>query len=327
MKIYANIFNLPLREPFSISRTVFYEAKTIVVVVEASGFIGHGQCIPQSRFDEDLEVVMAQINNVASAFSNDNLSRELLQEALSPGAARNGIDCALWDLEAKMKKTPAWRLAGLTAAPRPVTTAYTLSLGSLEDTKKAASLHADRPLLKIKLGKSDDSLRLRAVRQGAPEARIIVDANEAWDIDTLDALAPVLESVAVEMVEQPLPVGQDCALKDRNYPFFLCADESCRGRSSLPHLIGKYDIVNIKLDKVGGFTEALATSREAERIGLKTMVGCGVGSSLAISPAVLVAQNAVIADLDGPLFLSEDCEHGLKYSESLVWPPSSALWG
>ncbi len=318
--------HLSLRQPFAIARTVFHEAKVITVRIEQYGQAGYGQCIPQARFGESVASVMEQLATLAVDTAADPLSRQALQEKLPAGAARNGLDCALWDLEAKRQETPVWRLAGLKAL-EPVATVYTLSLDTPDATREAAQVNAHRPLLKVKLGSGDDVARLEAARSGAPSSRLIVDANEGWSIERLDALAPILTRIGVEMVEQPLPAGSDDILAERRYPFALCADEACRERAALPSLRGKYNVINIKLDKVGGLTEALALRQAAVDQGFEVMVGCGVGSSLAIAPAFLLAQNVKVADLDGPLFLLQDCPYGLVYKDDWVYPPSRELWG
>jgi L-alanine-DL-glutamate epimerase-like enolase superfamily enzyme len=256
----------------------------------------------------------------------EGISRQDLQDALPAGAARNAVDCALWDLAAKQTGAPVWQLAGL-SAPRPMITAYTLSLDTPENMRAEAAKHAHRPLLKIKLGTPDDMARLEAVREGAPKSPIIVDANEGWTAEVYADLAPHLLRLGVQMVEQPLPAGQDDMLGEIERPLPVCADESCHDRVSLPGLKGKYDMVNIKLDKTGGLTEALALRDAARAEGYQVMVGCMVGSSLAMAPAVLVAQGAEVVDLDGPLLLAEDRDAPLVYDAAGVHPASAELWG
>jgi L-alanine-DL-glutamate epimerase-like enolase superfamily enzyme len=277
--------------------------------------------VPYARYGETVESVIEQIESV-----DPGGSREALQRALPPGAARNALDCALWDIEAKRAGRPVWARAGL-AAPGPELTAYTLSLEAPEAMRAQAALHAHRPLLKIKLGGEGDLARLEAVRAGAPAARIIVDANEGWTAEVYAALAPELLRLGVGMVEQPLPAGEDAALAEMARPLPVCADESCHDRASLPALAGRYDLVNIKLDKAGGLTEALALRDAARVAGLGVMVGCMVGTSLAMAPAVLVAQGAAVTDLDGPLLLARDRAPGLRYDERGVHPAAPELWG
>jgi L-alanine-DL-glutamate epimerase-like enolase superfamily enzyme len=310
-----------LAEVFTISRGSRTEAKVLTVRVERDGVTGWGECVPYARYGESLESVAAQIAGLP-----DGIGRAELQEALPPGAARNAVDCALWDWEAKRAGHRVWDLAGL-PAPGPVITAFTLSLDTPERMEAAAARHAHRPLLKIKLGTPDDMPRLEAVRRGAPKARIIVDANEGWTAEVYADLAPHLVRLGVALVEQPLPAKDDAALIGLARPVPVCADESCHDRASLKHLAGRYDMVNIKLDKTGGLTEALALRDAARAAGYQLMVGCMVGTSLAMAPAVLVAQGAEIADLDGPLLLAEDRPHPLAYDERGAHPPDAALWG
>ncbi|MEM7616171.1 MAG: N-acetyl-D-Glu racemase DgcA, partial [Pseudomonadota bacterium] len=250
-----------------------------------------------------------------------------LQEALPPGAARNAVDCALWDLEAKQAGQPVWHLAGL-PEPGPVTTAYTLSLDAPEAMRAQAAENASRPLLKVKLGGGpEDVTRIEAVRRGAPKARIIVDANEGWTREEYETLAPKFLDLGVEMVEQPFPAGDDDALAGITRALPVCADESCHDRASLPALAGKYDMVNIKMDKAGGLTEALALRDAAKAAGFQVMIGCMVGSSLAMAPAILVAQGAAVVDLDGPLLLAEDRTPALEYRDGQAFPAAPELWG
>jgi L-alanine-DL-glutamate epimerase-like enolase superfamily enzyme len=310
-----------LAEVFTISRGSRTEAKVLTVRVARDGVTGWGECVPYARYGESLESVAAEIEGLPAG-----IGRAELQEALPPGAARNAVDCALWDWEAKRAGRRVWDLAGL-PAPGPVITAFTLSLDTPERMEAAAARHAHRPLLKIKLGTPDDMPRLEAVRRGAPNARIIVDANEGWTAAVYADLAPHLVRLGVALVEQPLPAKDDAALLGLARPVPVCADESCHDRASLAHLAGKYDMVNIKLDKTGGLTEALALRDAARAAGFQLMVGCMVGTSLAMAPAVLVAQGAEIADLDGPLLLAEDRPHPLAYDERGAHPPEPALWG
>lgn len=310
-----------LAEVFTIARGSRTEAQVLTVVVERGGLRGWGECVPYARYGETLESVTAQIEGLPV-----DIDRAALQGLLPAGAARNAVDCALWDLEAKRTGKRVWELAGL-EAPGPEITAFTLSLDTPENMRAAAARHAHRPLLKIKLGTPQDMPRLEAVRAGAPKARIIVDANEGWSADVYADLAPHLIRLGVEMVEQPLPAGDDAMLAEIARPLPVCADESCHDRDSLPALKGKYDMVNIKLDKTGGLTEALALRDAATAAGYQVMVGCMVGSSLAMAPAVLVAQGVAVTDLDGPLLLAEDRDHALQFDAAGVHPPQAALWG
>ncbi len=321
MKIEVSRDVFRLAQVFTISRGSRTEARVLTAHVRDGAYRGRGECVPYARYGETLDSVEAQIAGLP-----EGIDRAMLQEALAPGAARNAVDCALWDLEARRAGRRVWELAGL-PAPGPVVTAYTLSLDSPEAMRAQAERHAHRPLLKIKLGTPDDMPRLEAVRAGAPDSKIIVDANEGWSAEVYADLAPHLARLGVALVEQPLPAGEDDALLGMPRPVPLCADESCHDRASLPGLKGKYDVVNIKLDKTGGLTEALALREAARAAGFGIMVGCMVGSSLAMAPAVLVAQGADVVDLDGPLLLAEDREHALRYDERGVHPPEAALWG
>ena len=310
-----------LAEVFTISRGSRTEAKVLTVRIERDGLVGWGECVPYARYGETLESVAEEIRGLPQG-----IGRAALQGALPPGAARNAVDCALWDLEAKRAGKRVWQLAGL-SAPGPEITCFTLSLDTPEKMQAAAARHAHRPVLKIKLGTADDMARLEAVRAGAPKARIVVDANEGWTAEVYSELAPHLLRLGVAMVEQPLPAGKDQLLAEIARPLPVCADESCHDRHSLPDLKGKYDMVNIKLDKTGGLTEALAL-RDAARVeGYRVMVGCMVGTSLAMAPAVLVAQGAEVTDLDGPLLLAEDRDLPLVYDEAGVHPSEPGLWG
>ena len=311
----------PLAQVFTISRGSRTEAKVLSVKISRGGVEGWGECVPYAHYNETAASVSAQIESLPEAFD-----RQGLYELLPAGAARNAVDCALWDLEAKQSGQRVWQLAGL-PAPGPEITAYTLSLDSPENMRAQAAEHAHRPLLKIKLGTPDDMPRLEAVRAGAPRPDIIVDANEGWSAEVYADLAPHLLRLGVKLVEQPLPAADDDALLGLQRPVPVCADESAHDRASLKHLAGKYDVVNIKLDKTGGLTEALALKREALAQGFEVMVGCMVGSSLAMAPATLVAQGALITDLDGPLLLAEDRAHPLQFDAAGVHPPTAALWG
>ncbi|MEP2783422.1 MAG: N-acetyl-D-Glu racemase DgcA [Pseudoruegeria sp.] len=310
-----------LAEVFTISRGSRTEAKVLTVRITKNGVTGLGECVPYARYDETLDSVTAEIQTLPTDFS-----RADLYELLPAGAARNAVDCALWDLECKTAGKRFWEIAGL-PTPTAETTAYTLSLDSPKNMQASAAKHAFRPLLKIKLGTPDDMPRLEAVRAGAPKSDIIIDANEGWSAAVYADLAPHLVRLGVSLVEQPLPSSDDEALIGMDRPVPICADESCHDRTSLPHLDGKYDVVNIKLDKTGGLTEALALRDAALADGFKVMVGCMVGSSLAMAPATLVAQGAVVTDLDGPLLLAEDRDNALQFDAAGVHPPSAALWG
>nr|WP_216602980.1 N-acetyl-D-Glu racemase DgcA [Ruegeria sp. HKCCD4884] len=310
-----------MAQVFTISRGSRTEAKVLTVRVSDGTHQGWGECVPYARYDETLESVEAEIAGLPVDFS-----RQSLMDLLPAGAARNAVDCALWDLECKRAGKRAWDLAGL-PVPGPEITAYTLSLDTPEAMQKQAAENAHRPLLKIKLGTPDDMPRLEAVRAGAPESKIIVDANEGWSAEVYADLAPHLVRLGVALVEQPLPAGDDDALIGMDRPVPVCADESCHDRASLPKLKGKYDVINIKLDKTGGLTEALELRKAAIAEGYDIMVGCMVGSSLAMAPATLLAQGAMVTDLDGPLLLAEDRDTPLIFDDAGVHLPVSALWG
>jgi L-alanine-DL-glutamate epimerase-like enolase superfamily enzyme len=310
-----------LAQVFTISRGSRTEAHVLTVTATDGPHTGRGECVPYARYGESLDSVTAQIMGLP-----EGITRQALQGALPAGAARNAVDCALWDLWARQSGKRVWELAGL-PAPGPEITAYTLSLDTPDTMRAQAAKNAHRPLLKIKLGTPDDMARLEAVRAGAPQARIIVDANEGWTAEVYADLAPHLIRLGVAMVEQPLPAGADDMLAEIARPLPVCADESCHDRASLPGLVGKYDMVNIKLDKTGGLTEALALKSQAQGMGFQVMVGCMVGSSLAMAPATLVAQGVAFTDLDGPLLLAEDRSCPLHYDKAGVHPPQMALWG
>ncbi|MFO8127622.1 N-acetyl-D-Glu racemase DgcA [Yoonia sp.] len=317
ISVVRDVFQLA--QVFTISRGSRTQAEVLTVRVAGDGASGVGECVPYARYGETLDSVTEQIEGFSGAWPE-------LPDALPPGAARNALDCAFWDHAAKRAGKRVWDLLGL-PEPAPEVTAYTLSLDTPEAMEKQAALNASRPLLKIKLGTPDDMARLEAVRRGAPDSRIIVDANEGWTAEVYGDLAPHLIRLGVQMVEQPLPAGQDDMLAEIARPLPVCADESCHDRASLPALRGKYDIVNIKLDKTGGLTEALALKRQAQAEGYGVMVGCMVGSSLAMAPATILAQGVAFTDLDGPLLLAEDRKEPLKFDQDGVHPPAAALWG
>jgi L-alanine-DL-glutamate epimerase-like enolase superfamily enzyme len=316
----------PLAKAFAISRDAKTTADIVVAALSGDGVVGRGECVPYTHYGESVADTVAALELLAPAFAADRMDRLLLQEAIPPGAARNALDCALWDFEAKRSGVPVWRLAGL-EEPGVVTTAYTLGLDTPEAMGRAARAESHRPLIKLKLAGDGDLDRVAAVRRNAPTARLIVDANEGWAPDQVEPLAIALARLGVEMIEQPLPADGDAMLSEIAHPIPFCADESCHDRGSLAALAGRYDVVNIKLDKTGGLTEALALRRAAEAMGLRVMVGCMVATSLAMAPATLLAQGAEIVDLDGPLLLACDRENSITYKASSVSPPVAALWG
>jgi L-alanine-DL-glutamate epimerase-like enolase superfamily enzyme len=315
----------PIAGSFGISRGVKTEAVVVVAELTDGQARGRGECVPYLRYGETVETVAAQLEKLRPQIEA-GLARKSLQTAMPPGAARNAIDCAFWDLEAKRDGRPVHELAGI-AAPRPLTTAFTISLATPADMAKAAAKAAGRTLLKVKLGADGDADRIGAVRNAAPNATLIVDANEGWNEGNLASNIAACVQARVALIEQPLPAGNDQALAGINRAIPICADESVHDHVSLPALAGKYDAVNIKLDKAGGLTEALAMVAEAELQQFTIMAGCMVATSLAMAPAVLLAQGARFVDLDGPLLLSKDRSEGLRYEGSLVYPPSTALWG
>jgi L-alanine-DL-glutamate epimerase-like enolase superfamily enzyme len=324
-RLSLSVERWPLANVFTIARGSKTEAVVVVAEIERDGVKGRGECVPYARYGETVEGVVAAIEAQRGALES-GLGREGLQGVMPAGAARNAIDCAFWDLEAKRAGTPAWQLARL-PAPQPVITAYTISLAEPEAMGEAAAKAAHRPLLKVKLGTADDAARIAAVRRNAPSSQLIIDANEGWRADNLAANLKACADVGVVLIEQPLPSSDDAALADVERLVPVCADESLHDRASLRQLAGRYDAINIKLDKAGGFTEALALARDAQAIGLDLMIGCMVGTSLAMAPALLLGGQAKVIDLDGPLLLSRDREPGLHYEGSLVYPPEPGLWG
>ncbi len=315
----------PLARTFAISHGSRTAAEVVVVELAEDGLRGRGEGVPVPRYGLDADAVVAQVESQRSALEG-GLNREGLQERLAPGPARCALDCAFWDLEAKRSARPAWDLAGLDA-PLPVVTALTLSIDTPERMGQAAAEAAGYPLLKVKLDGDAVLERVSAVRRAAPEARLVVDANEAWTPESLTEVLPGLAELGVEMVEQPLPADADKALAKLHRSVPVCADESCHDSASIDGLEERYDMVNIKLDKTGGLTEALKLKASAEARGLGIMVGCMVGTSLSMAPALLVAQGAAVVDLDGPLWLEQDRGEGLVIEQGLVHPPTAALWG
>ncbi|MBP7336756.1 N-acetyl-D-Glu racemase DgcA [Niveispirillum sp.] len=315
----------PIRGTFRISRGAKTEAAVLVAELrDADGRVGRGECVPYARYGESVEGVMAAMEAMADAFAR-GLSRRALAHALPAGAARNALDCALWDLEVRRSGRPAWELAGL-APLEPVVTAFTLSIDTAESMADAACAVA-RPLLKLKLaGDGGDLERVAAVRNAAPDSRLIVDANEGWKPDDLATLPDAFARLGVEMIEQPLPAGADDALIGFNSPVRLGADESTHGLDGLEELARRYQVVNVKLDKTGGLTEALAVKARAQSLGLDVMVGCMVATSLSMAPALLLAQGADYVDLDGPLLLARDREPGLVYDGARLLP-TPGVWG
>lgn len=315
----------PLAAAFNISRGSKTEALVLTVSISEDGKTGHGECVPYARYGESLDSVSAQIESIVPELEG-GLDTNGLQTALPAGAARNAVDCALWDLKAKLEGVSVahlWNMSPL----HGVETAYTLSLDSAERMGQAAHAASHHPILKIKLGGRGDVGRVRAVHSAAPHCKIIVDANEAWTADTLIENVLACADVGVALIEQPLPAGDDDALASIPHPVPICADESAHTSETVKDLKGRYDVINVKLDKTGGLTEAMKLVQCSRSEGFGVMMGCMVGSSLAMAPAILPAQFATFVDLDAPLLLSRDRPHSLHYVNSMIAPPSAALWG
>ena len=321
MIIETKVDIFPLKKLFTISRGSRTEAEVVSVKVSKNGFTGYGECVPYKRYDETVKSVIDQITNL-----NQVNNRYDLEQNLPPGAARNALDCAFWDLEAKLNNTSVADLINLSISP--VITSFTLSLDTSEKMGQEAQLNSHLPILKIKLGGGNEDLeRIKSVRKFAPKSDIIVDANEGWSLDEYNYLMPHFVEAKIKMIEQPFPSQYDGELKNINRPIPICADESCHDTSSLEKCIGKYDVINIKLDKTGGLTEALALKTKAEEMGFRIMVGCMVATSLAMAHAILIAQGASIVDLDGPLLLRDDRTPGLEFKGHNVFPAKPELWG
>lgn len=321
----AEIEIYPLQRLFTISRGSKSETIVVTAAISDGSHTGRGECGPNARYDETPASVLAQIESLGPDIAA-GMSRAQLQDALPPGAARNALDCALWDYDAKQMNIPVWEQAGL-SAPAPLQTAFTLSADSPDAMARDAVTQAARPLLKLKLTGDNDLARVQAVHAAAPNARLIVDANEAWTETSYRALVPAFEALGVVLIEQPLPAGSDDAMTRLPRPIPVCADEAFRDSSSIETLAGKYDVVNIKLDKTGGLTAALSSAAAARDVGFDVMVGCMVGTSLAMAPAFLVAQTARFVDLDGPLLLARDRAFPLEADGSILMPPARELWG
>jgi L-Ala-D/L-Glu epimerase len=317
--------SFPIAGAFTISRGSKTTAEVVTCRIASSGLVGRGECVPYARYGESVAGVLAAIEDMRGAIE-DGIGREALAEIMPAGAARNAVDCALWDLEAKLSGVPTWQVINA-LAPQKLVTAYTLSLSEPDVMRQQAAEHAGRALLKVKVGTADDAARIRAVRAGAPGSTIILDANEGWTPENLAHHFAVCAEARIALVEQPLPAGNDAALAGHSRPIPVCADESVHRTEDVAKLVDRYDAINIKLDKAGGLTEALALREAARRYRLKIMVGCMVGTSLGMAPAVLLAQGADFVDLDGPLLLACDREPGLHYEGSSVYPPEATLWG
>ena len=325
LQVNVKVEKFPLLKRFEISRGIKRTATVVFVELSDGINVGRGECGPNLRYNESPESVVKQIADLSGEMTS-GLDRFELQKILPPGAARNGLDSAFWDLESKRKRKRVWELAGFDK-PSPLNTAFTLSIGSPESMELEASSNASLPLLKLKLNGVRDIECVRAVKKGAPRSRIIVDANEAWTADMFVELSTELSTMGVELVEQPLPSEEDDFLATVSHPIPVCADESCIDSSSLKKLKGKYEMVNIKLDKAGGLTEAIQMLTMAEILDFEVMVGCMLGTSLSVAPAFTIGQKAKFVDLDGPMLLREDREPGLKIIGNKIYPPTRNLWG
>ena len=315
----------PLRRAFTISRGTKTVAEVVVAEIEEDGVVGRGECVPYPRYGETVAEVAGLVRSQAAAIAG-GLTRERLQSVLPAGAARNALDCALWDLDAKRSAKRAWEIAGIDQ-PAAAITAETVALDTPRAMAEAAAALKDQPLLKIKLGAEAVVERVAAVRDAAPDARLIVDANEGWDLGLLERVCAALADLGVEMIEQPLPATDDAGLLGFSSPVKLCADESCHTSTDVAGLADRYRMVNVKLDKTGGLTEALRLVATARDAGMDVMVGCMVGTSLAMAPATLLGRGAAYVDLDGPLLLARDREPALRFDNGTVFPPERAVWG
>lgn len=325
LKIEITVERWPIAGTFTISRGSKTEAAVVVFTLTDSGFLGRGECVPYARYGESLDSVCAEIEKLRDALA-DGATRDDLPGLIGAGAARNAVDCALWDLEAKRTGRSVSDIVGL---PRlhELSTAVTVSFGDAQAMAASTKGFANRPLIKVKVGGENDAERIRAVAEAAPASRIIIDANEGWNDDNIVENMLAAAKAGVVLIEQPLPAGKDAILAKIPHPVPICADESAHGTDDLHTLLGRYDSINIKLDKTGGLTEALRMQKRARELGFGIMVGCMVGTSLAMAPAVLVAQDADFVDLDGPLILREDRKPGLVFEGSRVSPPQPELWG
>ena len=324
MKLTIQEHSRDLRTAFAISRGSKTQAKTVTVTLEANGVRGRGECVPYPRYNEDCASVIDQIQSYRPQIEG-NLTRTELQSLMPAGAARCAVDCAFWDLEAKLSGDPVWKLAGL-PQPKPTETAVTVTLDTPEAMAKAAANIAGK-LLKLKLGGAGDLERLEAVHAARPDARLILDGNEGMSLSGFSSFITKAATLGVTLIEQPFPANDDGALSRQHSALSICADESAHTAANIPDLASRYNAVNIKLDKTGGLTEAIAMYHAARAANMQVMIGCMVAGSLSMAPAILLAQLADTVDLDGPLWLAEDVPHGLHYENGFVSPPAPALWG
>jgi len=314
----------PLKKVFRISRGSRSEAQVVVVTVAKDDHIGRGEGVPIKRYEQSVESVLAQIESIKV---EKNLDRQQLQKLLPAGAARNALDCALWDLEVKTCGKRVWELANVPIVPE-VETSFTISLDTPEKMAAAAAVAAGLPILKLKLQGDDlDLARVKGVRESAPAARLLLDANESWSPEHYRKIVPEIHELGAELIEQPFPANADEVLETLDHPIPVCADESCHTTADLRRLTNRYEMINVKLDKTGGLTEALRLCDRARDSGFKLLIGCMVCTSLGIAPARLLASNADLVDLDGPLLLGRDREHGLAYTNGRLALPSAQLWG
>ncbi len=331
LKVYSENWK---EEPFAISRGFSDNFDVIVVEIEQNGFKGWGESTPTKRYNESPEQNISLIEKYRKKIES-GISRFEIQSIMPKGSARNAVDCALWDLESKMAGKRIWQLEELVkhllkgdlSKPEIVTTVYSLGLDTPKKMGELAKKNSKRPILKIKLTGDGDLDRINSIRRNAPDARLIVDANEGWKVDHYHNFVPEFFKLGIEMIEQPFPAENENLLKELDHPIPICADESCHDRADLKNLKGLYEFINIKLDKTGGLTEAIKLQEAAESKGFKTMVGCMSCTSLAIAPAFLIAQRAKIVDLDAPLYLYSDRISPIKYDMSEVHHPSKDLWG
>ena len=315
----------PIAGGFTISRGTKTAADVVIARLDDGQHQGWGECVPYARYGESIASVTDQLRSVADAVAG-GANRAEIQSLIAPGAARNALDCAFWDYEAKKSGQPVWKLAGL-SEPQKLVTAYTISLGSPDKMGAQAKENASRPLMKLKLTGEGDLERVAAVRENAPNSRLIVDANEGWKPEMVEPFSEQLKRLGVEMIEQPLPAAEDDILAELAHPVTLCADESAHACADFHKLVGKYDMINIKLDKTGGLTEAMELKAMARDAGMQVMVGCMLATSLAMAPACLVGQGAEVIDLDGPLLLTDDRQPGLGFEGSEMQAWNRDLWG
>jgi len=327
MQVEIRRVDWPFASEFRIAYKVSTQAETVLVEMKDGGFTGRGEGMAVTYHGETADSLAAQLTAIKKELTN-GVSREDLPKLLPAGGARNAVDCALWDLEAKRSGRRAWVLAGIESV-NPLITAYTLSMDTPEAMSKAAAAGKSFSLLKVKLGGEGnlDIERVKAIRQARPDVRIIVDANQSWNERQVREFTPVMAELGVELIEQPMAIGKDGPLAGFSSPVPLCADESCQTTESLPALLGKYQYINIKLDKTGGLTEALRLARAAQAQGFKLMVGCMAGSSLSMAPAFIIGQLSTVVDLDGPLLAASDVPNKIRYEGSRMFPPEVALWG